>query len=451
MVITRPVQAEIDSFKSRGNTRLGQRSRAISAQIREMLEAEDGSLIIRQQPFVKLVLRHDLKRLESLSEDLDYSERDDQLIGTAAGFKDKHPEFEVRLLTNDTGPMASAGVVGLPFQAIPENWVMPAEPDESDRRTKKLQAELEKYKQSEPNFSIDVGVQKIDAKSMAYMPLTDDEVSDLMQKLVSRHPKIENFGPSEMEKLVQSNTAFLAMQWQMVGFVPPSQQIIDTYFEDYEKWLQECKLKLERISVILTAISDWPRVRLNIDNQGSRPAEDALIVIEVDGPFQLMAALPGENLNDVSMLKDVSTSLPVVPKAPKGKWEDTSAISRLAAQINSLSLPTKIRDLPSLRPTWMSNNVPLDPDAFFFSEGAAGKLSKRIQISCKQWRHARDCVDIELMLISLPAEVGEFTGRLNITVHASNLTVPSNKNVPIRLNVSHESCYAQALGLIKSS
>jgi predicted ribonuclease YlaK len=179
IVITRPVQAEIDSFKGRGNSRVSQRSRVISAQIRELLELESsvGSLTLREKPLVNLVLRHDLKRLESLADELDYNERDDQLVGTAAAFKQQYPDFEVRLLTNDTGPMASARLVGLAYQVVPDNWVLQPEPDESDKKAKQLQAELEKYKQSEPRFIINANTQLLNSTTTAYHPLSDVEVS----------------------------------------------------------------------------------------------------------------------------------------------------------------------------------------------------------------------------------------------------------------------------------
>lgn len=451
IVITRPVQAEIDSFKSRGNSRVSQRSRVISAQIRELLESSVGSLTLREKPLVNLVLRHDLKRLESLADELDYNERDDQLVGTAAGFKQQHPDFEVRLLTNDTGPMASARLIGLAYQVVPDNWVLQPEPDESDKKAKQLQTELEKYKQSEPRFIINAGTQLLNSTTTAYHPLSDVEVQTLLERLVTHYPKIENFSATATQlHEIQRNEIFTRITGMKKEYTAPSDEEVEEYFEAYEKWKADCESKLHRISKVLTAISDWPRLEINIGNQGSRPAEDALIIIEVEGPFHVMIALPGESLEDVSMLKDLKPMLPSAPQVPAGKWEDVSVVGRLATSLNNFKLQSQIFDTPSLAANWNRSIEAIDPNKFYFKEGRSGVPLKRIEISCKQWRHAQQSDIFDLMLICPNTDGGQFSGRLNISVHASNLTAPSELNLPIRLVVEFGSCYPHAEELIES-
>lgn len=451
VVITRPVQAEIDSFKGRGNSRLGQRSRVISAQIRELLESSVGSLTLREKPLVNLVLRHDLKRLESLADELDYNERDDQLVGTAAGFKQHYPDFEVRLLTNDTGPMASARLVGLAYQIVPDNWVLQPEPDESDKKSKQLQAELEKYKQSEPRFIINADTQLLNTTTIAYHPLSDGEVQTLLERLATLYPKIQNFSATAMQlHEIQRNEIFTRITGMMKEYTAPSDEEVEEYFEAYDKWQTDCELKLHRIPKLLTAISNWPRLEINVSNQGSRPAEDALIIIEVDGPFHIMVALPGESLDDVSILKDMKPMLPSVPQTPAGKWEDVSAIGRLAATLNNLKLHSQIVDIPPLAARWNRSIEAIDPNKFYFKEGRSGAPLKRIEITCKQWRHAQQSDIFNLMLICPDTYGGQLSGRLNISVHASNLTAPSELNVPIRVVVEFGSCYSKAEKLIES-
>jgi len=101
VVLCRPVQSEIDALKDGGNSRLVKRARLTST-IRELVSAPKE--LRKGAPTVRLVLRHDLRRDETVAQDLDYTERDDQLVGIALGFKKANPDTAVRLLTNDTGP-----------------------------------------------------------------------------------------------------------------------------------------------------------------------------------------------------------------------------------------------------------------------------------------------------------------------------------------------------------
>ena len=119
LYLTRPVQSEVDTHKGKGSGRLAKRARTMSSSIRALLESETGFLPIRDsKPTVRLYLKHELKKDDSLAGELDYGERDDQLVGIASGFLKSNPGTDVRLLTHDTGPMASAKLVGLAYDAV---------------------------------------------------------------------------------------------------------------------------------------------------------------------------------------------------------------------------------------------------------------------------------------------------------------------------------------------
>jgi hypothetical protein len=105
---------------------------------------------------VKLSIRQDLKATPSLADRLDYGERDDQLIGIADAFLQENPHADVRVLTHDTGPMASAKMVGIAFIEIPDDWLLPPESTATDKRIASLETQVARLKAAEPRFSIEL-------------------------------------------------------------------------------------------------------------------------------------------------------------------------------------------------------------------------------------------------------------------------------------------------------
>jgi len=130
VIVSRPVQAEIDKQKGGGNSRLAKRARATASRLRAIVTSQDGYEEVQNaNPVVRAYVRVELKRDETLAEQLDYSERDDQLVGTAALFQKNHADAEVRILTDDFGPITTAKTVGVKFDEIPNSWLLPPEED----------------------------------------------------------------------------------------------------------------------------------------------------------------------------------------------------------------------------------------------------------------------------------------------------------------------------------
>jgi len=213
VLLTRPVQTEIDSLKGKGNGRQASRARSASTRIRELLRADGERLTLRKSPLVQLCLRHDLRRDESACRDLNYEERDDQLVGTALGFQKLNPDMTVWLLTNDTGPMASAKAVGLEYREIPEEWFLPPESDDSEKRESALKAELARYKNLEPSFEIKVSPaneRRLQASITMFQSLTVPEQNKLLARLVARFPLCADFGSSDVQERMRNRNAWSA-------------------------------------------------------------------------------------------------------------------------------------------------------------------------------------------------------------------------------------------------
>jgi hypothetical protein len=447
VLLTRPVQTEIDALKGKGNGRLASRARSASSRIRELLQTEGERLTLRMQPLVQLCLRHDLRRDESASVDLNYEERDDQLVGTALGFQKSNPDVAVWLLTNDTGPMASAKAVGLKYREVPEEWFLPPETDDSEKRESALKAEIARYKSLEPSFVVK-GEHRLQASITMFRPLSTPELDELLARLSARFPLCTNFGPPEVqERMPDQYAASVFFGQAKEVFHPATPDEIDKYREAQSKWEHECADRLSNLPSVLNRCLSWPKIVVQIENIGSRPADDALVIFEVQGNVFLR---PPKRHEDEEKEQDdchEELKLSPAPRAPMGEWK----------RIEPFSVGRSFANLLRTEPAWASNVLmkPLphdvfsrrDPNGFYLKEGWRGLPSKHIEYECAQWRHAQSAEDFEFDVLC-PLKPGTYLASVRVEVHASNLTHPEVARLSIELSVEDSSCLETAENMV---
>ena len=139
LAVCPPVQREIDRQKNRGNGRVGRRARKAASMLRAiLLSGEDFRTIRESAPMVRLVIDAHEPAGADIDDRLDPSVVDDRLVACAVDAAARVAGAEVRLLTDDMGPMAKAKMMGLPFTATPEEWRRPPEASEEERIIEKL-------------------------------------------------------------------------------------------------------------------------------------------------------------------------------------------------------------------------------------------------------------------------------------------------------------------------
>lgn len=447
VLLTRPVQTEIDALKGKGNGRQASRARNASSRIRELLQTEGERLTLREQPLVQLCLRHDLRRDESASGDLNYEERDDQLVGTALGFQKSNPDAAVWLLTNDTGPMASAKAVGLKYREVPEEWFLPPEADDSEKRERALKAEIARYKSLEPSFVVKLlptGERRLQMSLTMFRPVSVPELDKLLARLAARFPLSNEFGPSETQERMTDRYAASAFFGQTKEvFYPATPDEINQYREAYAKWKQECAERLSNLPYVLHKCLTWPKIAVQIENIGSRPADDTLVIFEVQGDVLLRSSKrQKDDENEEGDYQD-NLRLSPAPSAPKGIWR----------RIDPFSVGKSFADLVRTERSWLSDDLmrPLlrdapsrrDPNALYFKEGRRGLPSKHIEYECEQWRHAQSAEDFEFDVLC-PLKPGTYLSSLRVEVHAANLNHPEVTRLSIELSVEESSCLETA-------
>lgn len=451
LVVTRPVQVEIDRQKGKGTGRLARRARAAASKFGEALDCEDETLIIAKgRPEVRLRISIQLRPSEETGITLNYSERDDQLVGIAKAFSDANSEASVRVLTNDVGPRASAKAVGIACEIPREDWLLPPESDDSEKKQKAIETELQRYRQAEPSISLapDNAFQNdIKGEYTIYPALSTEDLNTLIRTLQSRYPKETDFDTNEITHPITdsrqaSNMATIQILRSVPTrtFVPASEEEIKKYINtDYPKWVKDCEGKLRQIHSLFQSKVVPPRLTVRLANNGSRSAENCLISFEAKGGFFIKPSPHGCN-PDITEVPFLNSP----PSAPKGRWRDIreSIYGSAIAMAIPAGLTLDIDAISRLTPRAH------DDDTFYYKSGKPESPCARYSLECVRWRHQLDSENFNIDIYPSLSQ-GHAKGALSIAVHAANMTDSFAHLIQIRVEVNPGDTFAEAMRLIE--
>ena len=284
LIVSRPVQREIDNQKNRGNSRVAQRARKTYPLFRRAITNREGYELVNNDPPVKIFIQPSSLPNEELSNVLDYTVSDDQIVGCCHQFKSENPSLDVRLLTHDTGPMMSAKSVDLAYVAISDNWLIAPEHDESEKETFRLKSELSRLKKTEPEFEVSCinerneEVSSLEFTCKVYEPLSEDEVLGFLETLKNRFPLDDGFRPRPRT---------YGEIFGELNYVPPSSAAVSKYKnQEYPDWLKSCESLLQNLHDKLQG-RELPYFSFIAENSGIQPAQDVLVVVAAKGNFKV--------------------------------------------------------------------------------------------------------------------------------------------------------------------
>lgn len=472
LIVSSPVLREIDYRKNKGNDRLANRARATSAMFREMLT--EGQKVVRDAgPRVVLSVEPQHSYSRNLEDQLDYQERDDQLVGTLHEFAQRHEGSDVRLLTHDTTPLFTARGLGLAADIIPESWLLQPESTATEKEVLSLRSEIARLKKTEPSFSIrcvdrsNTDIDRYEADFTWFEPLTDEQVDELMRRLKDRFPQESDFGsrqPAERAAKRQTGLDILVGHTKEV-YTPATDEQIEKYREeDYPEWLDECEEILRHHHRMLQHQAALPEFSFLAENVGTRPALDSLITIEAEGHFQIQSPPSDDEDEEPNSEDDEPTDpnaeeLPRPPVAPRGQWGRTiggqpgdalramDALRRSLTGLPNMGLPTASSHESLLR----SLHVPPashDPNAFYYKPRRPSSPQTSFSLSCNQWRHddGEEPFDVQ---IHVPPDRDKAEGALLFRIQAGNLSKSASKRIPVRIAITHVSAFESAMTMVE--
>ena len=322
LIVCRPVQREIDDLRNRRSSRVGDRARTTYSSLFRPIATrkQDYVMIQESDPRVKLFLEFPSRPDPDLSGTLNYDKADDEIVGCLSRYMKENPGADARLLTDDTGPMMAAQVLGLGLVAIDPDWKLPPENDTAEREIIRLSTELVRLKKQEPEFAIrcvdDEGrdIERLELVHNIYEPLDEDCISKYIDALKEMHPVETEFNqPGPNPSRIR-----LALALGQHHFEPASDQAIANYKErEYPQWLEDCRAFFTELHETLQRSAGWPVFRFVVANEGSRPGSDALIVIRAKGNLLVCPPAPGGD--DPEDGEQAEPRLPRRPRPPRGE------------------------------------------------------------------------------------------------------------------------------------
>ena len=400
LVVTRPVQREIDGQKNRGNDRVGRRARKTHSLFREVITTESGYKVVRETaPIVRLHLDEPRKPSEELSDVLDYGAADDQLLGYMHAYKKQHPEHQVSLLTHDSGPMMTAKNLDLPFTPIPDTWLRDPEESDMEKENHRLRDEMRRL-QSGPQFEVAFlnpggdDVREIDGRQRVYAPLSSAELEALMAALQNRLLRSHSF------------------------------DLLTT--DVYREWLGKCEEILANLHKEIQLQERGISFIIGVQNLGTSPGKDTLIRIATEGK---LGVLPFRNEEDLhSKTSEWRKTFPPMP-------------SPQSALLRGLTGPLSLPSAPHIPDS-------RDPHDFYYTPGFPEYPQQAYALECMQWRHhaEKEFFEGEIFVDHGTDESG---GALECTIHADNLPNPIRATVPVRIAVEDVSVWDSASALVE--
>ena len=459
LIVSRPVQREIDNQKTRGNDRVGNKARSTSTLFRKIIEnTQEFELINSSNPTVKLFLEALSRPSPELQDTLDYDKTDDEIVGCLHRFRRENPDAEARLLTNDGGPMMTARALELPFVVVNRDWLLQPENDEGEKEIIRLRNRVAQLEKAEPRFKIELvdedgkTLERLEVEHLIYEPLPDSEIDTLVESLTNHLPMRTNFTPGEP---AEDEKGITAGEWldRKDAIGPPEDEDITKYRDrEYPNWIRQCRKVLSELHQELQREVGRPMFELAVNNEGTRPGNDALVAIEATGNFKIC---PPPYRDEVDDDPEEELALPRPPRPPVGPQKPSSSqhILGISGILDSVNLLQRTASTFNTGPIFLPPPIRpyerrRDPNGFFYKPDRPSEPGESFALECEQWRHGMGPEPF-VGEIFFGTEQEEVRGLLRCEVHAENLTVPVSKQFPVRIAIRMATSTERARELVR--
>ena len=448
LIVCRTVQREIDSLKNRGYGRAAKRARKTNGIFRKIFTSNEKFLEVRDtNPRVRLYLQAQSSPSTDLQDDLDYSKADDEIVGFLDRFRKENQDKVARLLTHDTGPMISADAHGLTVDAIKDEWLLPPEHNESEKKIARLSQRISALEQTEPNFKIrlvdDNGteVNELHFEYTVYNPMSDDEISACIESLRSLFPIASDFGSRESAVKVDTSVRSRIYRIKKTYKTATDEEISKYTDQDYPEWIDKCEEFFSCIHEKLQQKFGHPSFKFSIVNNGTRPGTDTLVNIVANGNFLVCPPRSDDDLPTKEQTK-TSLTLPCPPRPPRGKWVHESRfanphfdqLSEIAKLTRGGVDPYNYLNYRAALNPHTFRDFRRDPNSFYYKPKRPTQPNRSFSLECEQWRHGieDEWFDGEFFF---KHDTGTISGVLSCEVHAGNLSKPVRRRFPVEISI----------------
>lgn len=423
IVVCIVVQRELDKLKTARSNRIRKRARNACKLIREgLLQPGEPTVIRESNPKVVFAIDALSRPSSELENTLDFRNPDDSLVGIVHAKQTADPTQAILLVTDDTGVMATANALQVPFRVVPTNWRLEPEPSQEELEIADLRGQLAELRTKVPELEIQrmqyAAGGRLELPTWTYSKLSETEIANAIQELKAQFPHGTPFSSaSEMET-------------DSIGEILTPDQLsansgdkVISFGRKYHEWIQSCREVLECLDKSLAVTFGFPSCEFKLKNVGKVPAKKLLIRFTAEGPFRLMR--PFEDCV-VPPFDEPKLEYPVPPLLKKHEYERALRTGPLF-DIGFLGVPY-MGDLgASLNPSIPERR---DPDSFYYKVSGLSEPTVFLELECEQFRHGHKTEAFECRVVPLDLN-NECQGLVRFQVHAANLDAPLKCSIPI--------------------
>ena len=395
ILITRPVQNEIDKLKNDGNSRRSRRARETTSLFREILAVDNLSFLVKTKNnniTFKFAKQYSEEILSKLNPSLDMSNNDDRILAILNNYiLDGLLNIEsCAFLSNDTNPILTARLNGIPVIQIPDSWLLDPENDDKDKEILKLRQQVSEYQKKEPIFEIKFNendnfistknLNEFDVLIHVYNQIKDTEIDELVDLLEKKHPQQGSFKDDEIGFSKRLNRITNPMQ----TYYPPDDDEIKEYNAAYQNWKNDIHKLFFCYADKRNKYAHIIPFEITLKNIGNISAENLLLIFEILSGGQLVSP----DFDDKVLVK--RWAYPTPPDPPTGKWKNNSffATDRVLAAQARIIQPNL--DIPLVTLRDMININKRDKNSFYWKDGRPKENTSLWQFECEEFRHKLD-------------------------------------------------------------
>ncbi|MCY4302255.1 MAG: PIN domain-containing protein [Aestuariivita sp.] len=301
LIVTEPVQSELDTQKSSAKTRIKRRALEWTKHFRELITNDQTDHVIRpSEP--RVIVRLDATQPDAQHDDvLDRFVADDAIVAIALTIQSEHTAHTVAIFTDDLRPMQKAKKVGFAVKNIPDDWRREPEQTEEDKEIARLKQEVVKLQKQEPELILATSTKTPIKKILPiYKPLSESESDQLIEAIRNRYP-IETDFERARKNTSPGRIRELSSAIPQSRFIPAPQKDISRYIEEhYPNWIKKCRELLDTAHNCIGLTYYGLRLSIELSNKGTRPAHDLQLRFKTNGNIGIM---PGDDEETAQFLK----------------------------------------------------------------------------------------------------------------------------------------------------
>lgn len=393
MIASRVIE-ELDDFKTGNNGRKRDRARLALKLIEEASKADGLSLTLRSDPIeIRIVIASGPPLDWSQMPKLDSAKPDDQLVAEAVAYGNGAAVF-----SHDTGPRIRARIANIEALEPPDDWFLPAEKTDDQRRVSQLERDLERALSAAPRIVVALESMNQDTSCVdLYVPILPQIEQHLVEDLANTyfidHPALR------LSAAPRDVFGMAAMRMSDSY----SEHEVSNYHSKYAKFRENVRSYFANLHKIVERTAYAAPIRYIVKNDSGVAARGLRIEARLAGEAFLLAE--GEDAMLGSLLP------PTPPEKPK------TVRDSLVSQIGGLS-------------NFGSINKPRDPTKFFWFERPEHGAT-RSALQCEDYRATRVWEDEIWIWVQdrLP-----FSGNISLHVSATNLPTPVNIEAKISMS-----------------